>query len=237
MISRFWYSSVIFLFTILFVFPIIIVGLFDVRKEYTGKLTKYWAQLILIFTFVDYGFYINNQFKNDRNYILVSNHQSFLDILVIFALFDMPIAFFTKKELFYIPIFGWALKLAGMVYVDRQNKDKSKTSVDDGVKKLEKTSLSILVFPEGTRTEHTSLSKFKKGAFILGVKSEVPIIPITLLYNKTPKIDTFNLKVRLFVDKPINTLNYNIEQKDVLLVKVKETINKNLKKLKIDDKN
>ena len=237
MISRLWYSSVILLFTILFVFPIIVVGLFDVRKECTGKLTKYWAKLILIFTFVDYGSNFNNQFKNDRNYILVSNHQSFLDILVIFALFDMPVAFFTKKELFYIPIFGWALKLAGMVYVDRQNKDKSKTSVDDGIKKLEKTSLSILVFPEGTRTEYSSLSKFKKGAFILGVKSKVPIIPITLIYNKKPQIDTFNIKVRLFVDNPINTLNYNIEQKDFLLVKVKETINKNLKKLNIEDEN
>ena len=237
MFSRFWYCTVIMLFTILFVFPIIIIGLFDVKKQYTGRLTKYWAKFILIFTFIDYDFQNDNQLRYNRNYILVSNHQSFLDILVIFALFDMPVAFFTKKELFYIPIFGWALKLAGMVYVDRQNKDKSKTSVDDGIKKLEKTSLSILVFPEGTRTEYSSLSKFKKGAFILGVKSKVPIIPITLIYNKKPQIDNFNIKVRLFVDNPINTLNYNIEQKDVLLVKVKEAINKNLKKLKIEDKN
>ena len=64
-----------------------------------------------------------------------------------------------------------------------------------------------------------------------------PIIPITLIYNKKPQIDAFNIKVRLFADNPINTLNYNIEQKDFLLVKVKETINKNLKKLNIEDEN
>ena len=76
-----------------------------------------------------------------------------------------------------MPIFGWALKFAGMVNVDRYNKDKSKKAVDQGIRILKNTDLSILVYPEGTRTNYNKLSNFKKGAIILSINAKTPILP------------------------------------------------------------
>ena len=159
-----------------------------------------------------------------QKYIIISNHQSFLDILVTFSLLPLDISFFTKKELFYIPVFGWALLAAGMVPVDRFNKEKSKKSVDLALKHLNKTNLSILNYPEGTRTDFHSLDKFKKGGFILAIQSNIAILPISVVYNKKNPANN----IRLVVSDRIETLNYNVEQRDDLISITKNSITRAL---------
>ena len=85
-----------------------------------------------------------------------------------------------------------------------------------------------MVYPESTRTDYKLLKEFKKGAFILAIQSGKPIIPLTLIYNDNPRSSLINNEVTLVVGDVINSLDYNIEQKDDLLVKVKEVIQKNL---------
>ena len=164
-----------------------------------------------------------------ENYIIISNHQSAMDVILTFALFPMPISFFTKKELFYIPLFGWAMYLAGMVKVDRQNKEKSKKCVEDAIVKYHNTMLSFLIYPEGTRTSYEKLNEFKKGGFIFSIKAKAEILPLTLIYKKN-NFSKLRRNVTLLVDSPVSTLNYNIEQKDELVVKIKNIIKSNLKK-------
>ena len=174
----------ILIFTSFFSILIIIVGLFDKTKKQTGYLAHLWAKLILKFSNISYSIKGLDKVLNDKQYVIISNHQSAIDILVTFASIPNPIAFFTKKELFLIPIFGWAMKAAGMISVNRNNKNKSKSSVDEALLKINNTKLSILNYPEGTRTQFDALKEFKKGGFILAIKSNCPILPLTILYKK-----------------------------------------------------
>ena len=67
--------------------------------------------------------------------------------MLTFALIPLPISFFAKKELFLIPLFGWAMITSGMISVNRNNKDKSKKSVDKAIDKIYSTNLSFLNYP------------------------------------------------------------------------------------------
>ena len=127
---------------------------------------------------------------------------------------------FTKKELFSIPLFGFAMKSAGMVPVDRYNKEKSKESVDIAISKMNATNLSFVNCPEGTRMNFGKLGKFKKGGFILAIKSGLPIIPLTIKYNKT--------LIRVVVDDVIDSLNYDLSTKELLINKTRDVISSNL---------
>ena len=214
----------IIFFTFIFSILIIIVGLFDKTKKNTGYLTRLWAKSILRFTNISYEINGLENISNEKQYIIISNHQSAIDILVTFAAIPLPISFFTKKELFFIPIFGWAMKSAGMVYVDRKN--KSKKSVSEALLKLDRTQLSILNYPEGTRTGFNRLNNFKKGGFILAIQSKYPIIPLTIVYNNK---DMINSKIRILVDNSIDTVNYEILDRNILIDKVRTIIQSNLK--------
>ena len=214
----------IIILTPLFSCLIIIVGFFDKRKIYTSKLARLWATLILKFSFV--YCILDNKDKVDfkSKYVVISNHQSFIDILVTFSLLPINLSFFTKKELFYIPIFGWALKAAGMISVNRHDKNKSKDSVSYASKKISSTELSILNYPEGTRTGFDTLGVFKKGGFILALNSNIPILPITVVYNKK----NITNRIRLVVSNTIETVNYNINKREILIKKTKKIIQRSL---------
>ncbi len=214
----------ILIFTSFFSILIILVGLFDKTKKQTGYLAHLWAKLILKFSNISYSIKGLDKVLNDKQYVIISNHQSAIDILVTFASIPNPIAFFTKKELFLIPIFGWAMKAAGMISVNRNNKNKSKSSVDEALFKINNTKLSILNYPEGTRTQFDALKEFKKGGFILAIKSNYPILPLTILYKK----DMINNEIRLVVDNSIDTLNYKMSDRDILIDKVRSIIQSNL---------
>ncbi len=215
----------VLVFTPIFAILIIIVGTFDNQKLRTGYLSNLWARCILFFSLINFEAIGLNNINDKKKYVFISNHQSALDILITFAAIPRPIAFFTKKELFFIPIFGWGMKAAGMIAVDRHNKDKSKESVDEGILKIKNTKLSILNYPEGTRTKYNSLKKFKKGGFIMAIKSNYPIIPLTILYSKK---DMINSQIRLVVDNAIDTVTYDMQDRDKLINNVKVIIKSNL---------
>ena len=213
----------ILFFTPIFSILIIIVGIFDRTKIYTGYLSHLWAKLILKFSNISYVINGLEKIDNNNQYVIIGNHQSAIDILVTFASIPLPISFFTKKGLFLIPIFGWAMKFSGMISVNRQNKNKSKKSVDEALISMDKTKLSILNYPEGTRIISHGLGEFKKGGFILAIKSNRPILPLTILYNE----NMINNKIRLVVDDSIDTLNYKMSDRDILIDKVKKIIHSN----------
>ena len=78
----------------------------------------------------------------------MSNHESALDVLLGVACLPFDIIFLAKKELFRIPVFGWAMQAAGMIKIDRQNQEKAKQSVDKAVEKLTRAKFSTLLYPE-----------------------------------------------------------------------------------------
>ncbi len=113
---------------------------------------------------------------SEGNFILVSNHQSHLDIAVFICSIKRKFSFLAKKELLDVPFLGWDLRAQGHIAVDRHN-HRSAIKEMQRVEGMLKNGKSIIIFPEGTRTDTGKMGSFKKGAFVMSVHTGVPVIP------------------------------------------------------------
>jgi 1-acyl-sn-glycerol-3-phosphate acyltransferase len=114
------------------------------------------------------------------NFVLAVNHQSHFDALVLFRHIRRHMRFVAKKELARIPIFGYALRRAGNVFVDRSGGPRDKSKLNDAVERVRNSDTSIVFFAEGTRSEDGVLRPFKKGAAIFAIDAQVPLVPAAL---------------------------------------------------------
>jgi 1-acyl-sn-glycerol-3-phosphate acyltransferase len=220
--------------------PIIAVGLFDKEKYYTGKLIKMWARWVIWSTGIQYEIDGLDNLNLDKQYIFMSNHESALDIVLGVAAIPSNLVFLAKKELFRVPVFGWAMEAAGMIKIDRQNPEIARKSVSEAVETLMHSSFSTLIYPEGTRSNGEELLPFKKGGFILAIRTQLPVVPITILGagNVLPK-GTLAIKkshIKMIIDNPIPTLEMDINDKDQLLQDCRKIINQNLAHAKAGQK-
>lgn len=115
----------------------------------------------------------------NQRYILIANHYSYFDIPCIFVAIPQPIRFMAKASLFRIPIFGWALGRAGFIPIDRKNRRTAVKSFDMAGQRIRKGN-SICVFPEEGRSRERKMRPFQRGAFLLALKSELPIVPLAI---------------------------------------------------------
>lgn len=142
-----------------------------------------WANIILY----GMGFYPEIQreqkMEKGKSYVLIANHTSMTDIMLMLKVSRNPFVFVGKKELTKIPIFGFFYKRVCII-VDR-NSMKSRTEVYDWAKKRLEDGLSICIFPEGgVPEEEVFLDEFKDGAFRLAIAYQIPLVPMTFADNK-----------------------------------------------------
>lgn len=109
--------------------------------------------------------------------ILVSNHQSLLDIPLFLSVFRKEIKFLAKRELGEIPLFGKAMARAGNLFVDREDPRDAVHVMREAVGRIRKGQV-VVIFPEGTRSADGSIGEFKPGAFYLAQKAGVPVFPV-----------------------------------------------------------
>ena len=169
-------------------------------------------------------------------YVFASNHSSQLDITALQWGVPNRLSMIFKKELARIPFFGWQLYLGPYVVIDRKDPKAAMNSLTEAKKVMDKKKISVLVFPEGTRSETGEVQSFKRGAFYLAAHSGYPIVPITI--NGTKKImpkGSFRLKsgtIYLHFDKPIPTDHISSKQDELALMeKVREIIISNQKEI------
>ncbi len=112
-------------------------------------------------------------------YIFVSNHQSTIDIPTLFMALPWDVRFVAKKALKYVPVMGWYMWVAKFVFVDRTNHQEAVRSLDAAGAQI-RGGISIIVFPEGTRSSDCRVQPFKKGPFALAMKARVPVVPVTI---------------------------------------------------------
>jgi 1-acyl-sn-glycerol-3-phosphate acyltransferase len=142
----------------------------------------------------------------NKNYVLVANHQSFADINVLYGLYR-PYKWVSKAEVFKIPILGWNLRLNECVAVkrgDRRSIMEMMATCQDWLKR----GATLMIFPEGTRSEDGIMREFKDGAFRLAIDSNVPIVPIVLdgtknIVTKGSDIMNFHADIRVKVLTPV----------------------------------
>ncbi len=112
-----------------------------------------------------------------KEVIIVSNHASQLDINVCSNVIPRPIVYLAKQSIRKVPVLGLLNERVGTVFIDRKNSDSAKQSVDNLMASLSK-GISVIVYPEGTRSTDGVLLRFKKGAFYLASDANVPVIPM-----------------------------------------------------------
>lgn len=114
----------------------------------------------------------------DHHVILMSNHQSWCDIFAYAGYIPIPFKWIAKRELFRIPLVGLAMKAAGYIPIDRQNRESAFETIEGTSNQLKQE--SILIFPEGTRTRTGKLGRFKHGIVYLALQSQAPIITMMI---------------------------------------------------------
>jgi 1-acyl-sn-glycerol-3-phosphate acyltransferase len=144
----------------------------------------------------------------DSPVILLSKHQSAWETIFLLANMPRPLVFVFKKEILYIPFFGWGIALLRMIPIDRkQGKNAFKSVVMHGKRRL-KDGQWIIMFPEGTRTPVGSQGKYKSGGTRLAVETETPVVPIALNSGECWPKNSFIKKpgkITVSIGKPISS--------------------------------
>jgi 1-acyl-sn-glycerol-3-phosphate acyltransferase len=156
-------------------------------------------------------------------YVIISNHQSILDILIINCL-RYKFKWISKIENFNVPIIGWYLRMADYILVDRGNEDSKIEMLDRSYKCLMK-GISVMIFPEGTRSPDNEIGFFKRGAFQLALQANVSILPILIhgtggVLPKHGLIFGTGQKIRIRVLDPILPESFNSETPEALALKI-----------------
>lgn len=222
-------------FYILVAIPIIIF--FPVLVVFASKETWYpqffwmarnlWAKPILYGMFCFPKVTYEQRLIKKKSYMLVANHTSMLDIMLMLVVSKNPFVFVGKKELVKIPLFGFFYKRV-CIMVDRDN-TQSRTGVYRRAQKRLQQGLSICIFPEGgVPEEHVLLDKFKDGAFKMAIAHKIPVVPMTFYDNKERFSFTFFSggpgKCRARVHKFVETYSLCPEDTVNLRDRVRKTI-------------
>jgi len=157
--------------------PAIVAAFLPPRGDWFLLFARGWARTILAFSGISVRVLHEERFDPGRSVVLVSNHESFADILVLLARLPMQSRFLAKRGVFRVPILGWSIRAAGFVPVDRGDRVASLATVEAALARL-KRGRSLVVFPEETRTRTGELLAFKKGAALLALRSGLPIQPV-----------------------------------------------------------
>jgi 1-acyl-sn-glycerol-3-phosphate acyltransferase len=111
--------------------------------------------------------------------IFLANHLSALDIWVLAAVLPVTTRFVSKRTIFWIPVLGQAMAVAGFIAIDRQDRASAIRSLSGAVQPI-RNGASIILFPEGTRSRDGRLARFKRGAFHLALDAGVPVVPVAI---------------------------------------------------------
>src|SRR2546425_4310659 len=142
-------------------------------------LARFWSRLILKTFRVRSRAALHDGLNPRIPCIYVANHQSQFDIPALVVAMPTDFRIVAKRELLYIPIFGWALWLAGFIFIDRTDREKAIRRLERTVRIIRR-GVSVVVFAEGTRSPDGRLLPFKKGGFVLALKAGVPIVPVSI---------------------------------------------------------
>src|SRR5262245_46537144 len=142
-------------------------------------LARIWSRLILRVFGVGFRPVYDPALDPTRPCVYIANHQSQFDIPSLVLSMPCDFRMVAKRELLYIPIFGWALWLAGFIFIDRRDRERAIRRLDRTLHRIRRGT-SVVVFAEGTRSPDGQLLPFKKGGFILALKAGVPIVPVSI---------------------------------------------------------
>lgn len=213
----------------------IVVSWFDRSGNQVHRVARLWARSILWASFVDVKVHGLSRIDANRSYIYMPNHQSNYDIPVLLGCLAVQFRWLAKAELFKIPLFGRSMRGAGYISIDRSNRESAfrslKTAAD-----IIRQGTSVLIFPEGTRSDDGEIRDFKKGGFVLAVDAGVPIVPVIVRGTRSimPK-HRFRVRsgpVTLHILPPVETSGYTRKTKDDLIREIRGILIRSLDRVR-----
>jgi 1-acyl-sn-glycerol-3-phosphate acyltransferase len=224
---RIWFYIVMAI-PILVLSPFLIISVsFDATYPLFFAMARFWAKFILYGMGFYYKIEREEQLVKGKSYMLVANHTSMTDIMLMLVISKNPFVFVGKAELTKIPIFGFFYRKSSIL-VDRNN-SKSRVEVFAQAQQRLSRGLSICIFPEGgVPDESILLDEFKDGAFRLAVDHQIPIVPMTFPDNKKRFSFTFFSGspgiMRAKVHRFIGTKGLTTDDRKELKEKVRQVI-------------
>jgi 1-acyl-sn-glycerol-3-phosphate acyltransferase len=158
--------------------------------------------------------------------VFVANHESMVDIPVVFRILPAPLRFILKRELAFVPFLGQFAWATGMVFVDRRRRERAIAALRR-VRAL-RGGGSIIAFPEGTRSRGRGILPFKKGVFISAIDAQIPIVPIAIVgAERVLPCSGFRVRpgtIRVAIGEPIATTGLTLADRGQLAVRAREAV-------------
>ena len=213
-----WFVFKVIIITFFFAFFGMIGSIFERKGKLMSFIAINWSKIILKVGKINFNI---NGLKNidlRKNYFFVPNHESALDIPLVFASIPMHVVSVAKIELSRIPFFGWSMIAGGHFFVDRSNHKKAMRSIEKARISMNKNPRSVFLFPEGTRSLDGKVGRFKKGGLKLAIDLGVPIVPVGIVgtnqFQSNLKKGLNIGNIELNIGKPIQTKK--IKEKELL---------------------
>jgi 1-acyl-sn-glycerol-3-phosphate acyltransferase len=204
-----------------------VIGLLDRSGEGVVWAARIWARWLLATSRVEVECSGLEGADLSRPYVFMSNHQSVFDVPAIVSTLPVSFRFVAKRELTWIPIFGWGLVLGRHVIIDRARRERCVSSLRGAAEQI-RSGVNVVIFPEGTRSETGELGEFKSGGFHLAIEAGVPVFPISVSGSRriAPKgslrVESGRIHVRY--GQPIPTAALTRSEREALKAKVREVI-------------
>ena len=208
------------------VFTIVLSPIFP-NAQFSYFPARWWGRFFCYLLFIKVKITGLEKLDPKKSYVIAANHQSIYDIFVVYGWLPMIFKWVMKAELRKIPLVGKACESAGHIFIDRKNPVAAKKSLDKAEAQL-RNGVSVVVFPEGTRTYTGQMGKFKKGAFRMATDLHLPIVPVTLrgCFERLPR-NGFIITpgtIEMIVHEPVEVEGYEHEKQPELMQKLHDII-------------
>jgi 1-acyl-sn-glycerol-3-phosphate acyltransferase len=225
--SYLFFNPLIYFYTFVLGTLSLLCSLFDRSGRIQHGFARLWSRMILGTARCRLEVEGVQNVDLSHPYIYASNHQSALDIPVLYVGLPVQFRIMAKKELFRYPFMGWHLKRSGQIPIERENARSSLKSLIRASETV-RSGTPMFVFPEGGRTPDGTIKPFLAGAFYVAIKAGVPIVPMAIIgtYEAIP-MNSFVIRphpMRLVIGKPITTDGLTPRDMDKLAARVQKAI-------------
>ena len=205
---------------------------FDRKGKVGHYYAKLWGKVALLANRVKVRIEGTELLDGKGPYIFMSNHQGYYDIFALLGHLAYQFKWLAKKELFAIPFLGWTMAAVGYISIDRGGTRDTVEAMNEAAQKI-RDGMSVVIFPEGSRSPDGLIQPFKKGGFTLAIKSKVPIVPVAISGSRDimpkDKLTATRGEIRILVGHPIETGSCALKDREWLMKMVREAISKNFK--------
>lgn len=218
----------IILATIFFGVVSFVVSFFDATGRRQAKVARMWAQTLLSASGIKVTVEGLDQIDPSGSYVFISNHLSYIDTPTALANIPVQFRFLAKRGLFQIPLLGTHLSRAGHIPVPREDPRASIKTMQLAAQVIQEKQISLLIFPEGGRSHHGILQRFKEGGAYIAIRAKVPVVPMVLVGTQVVLpygagvVEAGTVKLRIL--PPISTSNLTLKDRGALTNQLRELI-------------